>query len=213
MVRTGTKVVGYIRVSTSEQGDSGLGLAAQRAVIEAEAARRGWILERIYEDVASAKDTGRPGLSGALAALQSGLVRGLVVAKLDRLSRSMADFAGLLEQSVRQRWALVCLDLGVDTSTPSGELVANVMAAVAQWERRQIGARTREALAEARARGTKLGRPSGLPDDVVARIRREHGAGVALRQIARDLTADGVPTGQGGREWHASTVRGVLARP
>lgn len=210
MVKTGTRVIGYVRVSTREQGDSGLGLAAQQAVIVAECERRGWVLEHIYSDVASGKDTDRAGLRAAFAALESGLVAGLVVAKIDRLSRSMLDFAGILRRCADRHWALVILDLGVDTATPSGKLVANVVASIAEWEREQIATRTREALAEVRARGGRLGRPSGLPADVVARIRREHAAGSSLRAIARDLAADGVPTGQGG-VWHASTVRSILA--
>jgi DNA invertase Pin-like site-specific DNA recombinase len=213
MVKTGTKVIGYIRVSTREQGDSGLGLAAQRAVIEFQCRMRGWVLERIYEDIASGKDTDRPALTAALAVLESGLVDALVVAKMDRLSRSTLDFANILGRSAAQKWALVILDLGVDTATPSGKLVATVIAAIAEWEREQISTRTRDALAELVARGGKLGRPSGLADDVLARVKREHAAGASLRSIAAGLTVDGVPTGQGGVKWHASTIRTLLARP
>jgi DNA invertase Pin-like site-specific DNA recombinase len=211
MVKRGTKVIGYVRVSTREQGDSGLGLAAQRAAIEAECERRGWILERVYEDVASGKNTEREGLAAALAAVESGLVAGLVAAKLDRLSRSMLDFAYILQLSTDRGWGLVVLDLGVDTSTPSGRLVANVMASVAQWERETISSRTRDALAERRAQGGTLGRPSRVPADVVRRIRRGRERGASLRAIAAELNADVVPTAQGGHEWYASTVRAVLA--
>ena len=90
-----TIVAGYIRVSTEEQGDSGLGLAAQRARIEAEVARRGWTIVEVFTDVASGKSlAGRDGLAAALVAADSGRVGGIVVSKLDRLSRSLADFAG-----------------------------------------------------------------------------------------------------------------------
>jgi DNA invertase Pin-like site-specific DNA recombinase len=212
MVKRGSKVIGYIRVSTREQGDSGLGMAAQRSAIEAECARRGWILQDVYADVASGKDTNRPELRKALAAVESGLVDGLVVAKLDRLSRSLVDFAGLLQQSTTQGWGLVVLDLGVDTSTPSGRLVANVMASVAQWEREQISTRTRDALAEVRLRGGSVGRPSGVTDDVTRRIQRERADGRSLGAIANALNADGVPTAQGGAKWHPSTVKSILER-
>src|SRR5215210_7973308 len=138
------RVVGYARVSTGEQAESGGGLAAQRSALEAEAARRGWELVAIREDVASGRRTsGRPGLEAALAAVDGGEADALAVAKLDRLSRSLLDFAGLLERARRRGWTLVALDLGVDTSTPQGELVANVIASVAQWERRIIGQRTK----------------------------------------------------------------------
>ena len=109
------------------------------------------------------------GLSEALRTIEGGEADALVVAKLDRLSRSLIDFAGLIERSRRRGWAIVVLDLGVDTTTPVGELVANVMAAVAQWERRAIGQRTREALAVRRAQGVRLGRPRAIPPDVRAR--------------------------------------------
>jgi DNA invertase Pin-like site-specific DNA recombinase len=211
MVKYGTKVIGYIRVSTSDQGDSGLGLAAQRHAIETECERRGWVLEHVYEDISSGKDTNRPGRTAALAALASGLVKGLVVYRLDRLSRSTLDFAGILHRAKEDRWGLVVIDGGVDTSIPSGKLVANVIMSLAEWERDVISARTKDALAERRIRGGKLGRPSAVPADVLARIRREHAAGTSLRGIAAALNADGVPTAQRGKVWYASTVRSVLA--
>lgn len=212
MVKRGSRVIGYIRVSTREQGDSGLGMAAQRAAIEAECVRRGWELVDVFSDVASGKDTNRPELRKALAALESGLVDGLVVSKVDRLSRSMVDFAGLLQRATDQRWSLVVLDLGVDTSTPSGKLVATVIGALAQWEREQISTRTRDALAEVRARGDSVGRPSGITDDVARRIQRERADGLSLGAIASRLNADGVPTAQGGAKWHASTVKKIVER-
>lgn len=187
-------------------------MAAQRAAIEAECVRRGWELVDVFSDVASGKDTNRPELRKALAALESGLVDGLVVSKVDRLSRSMVDFAGLLQRATDQRWSLVVLDLGVDTSTPSGKLVATVIGALAQWEREQISTRTRDALAEVRARGDSVGRPSGITDDVARRIQRERADGLSLGAIASRLNADGVPTAQGGAKWHASTVKKIVER-
>src|SRR4051812_22324091 len=91
------QAVGYVRVSTSEQADSGLGLQAQRSAIKAEAKRRGWALVGIEEDAgASGKSmAGRAGLEAALALVESGQAEALVVAKLDRLSRSLLDFAAL----------------------------------------------------------------------------------------------------------------------
>lgn len=156
----GTKVVGYIRVSTDEQGDSGAGLEAQRAAIAAEAKRRGWHLVEILEDTASGKTmTRRPGLAAALQRLESGAADALAVAKLDRLSRSLLDFAGLVERSRKQGWQLVALDLGVDTTTPAGEMMANVLAAFAQFERRLISQRTSDAL-KVKARPGRPPRPA-----------------------------------------------------
>lgn len=203
--------VGYIRVSTSEQADSGAGLAAQRATIEAECARRGWTLVQVFEDAgASGKSLdGRPELGQALAAVEGRTAAALVVAKLDRLSRSVQDAAGLLDRAQRAGWALVAADLGVDTSTPAGEAMANVMASFGQLERRMIGQRTRDALVAKRAAGVRLGRPSSLPTEVVARIVSERDAGGSWSGIARGLVADDVPTAQGGATWYPATVRTV----
>jgi DNA invertase Pin-like site-specific DNA recombinase len=203
--------VGYVRVSTEEQGDSGAGLEAQRLQITAEVARRGWNLVRIYQDVISGKSiNGRQGLKDALAAIESGEADGLVVAKLDRLSRSMLDFATLMERSRQNGWALIALDLGVDTTTPAGELVASVMASFAQHERRIIGQRTRDALAVKKSQGVKLGKPTRTTEATVRRIRRHHKSGKTLAAIAALLNRDHVPTGHGGREWWPSTVKFVL---
>ncbi|MCX6464730.1 MAG: recombinase family protein, partial [Pseudonocardiales bacterium] len=140
---------------------------------------------------------------------ETGTAAALVVAKLDRLSRSVRDAAGLLDRAHRAGWALVAADLGVDTSTPAGEAMANVMASFGQLERRMIGARTRDALAAKRAAGVRLGRPSTLPAEVVERIVRERDAGAGWSAIARALTADDVPTAQGGAAWYPATVRKV----
>ncbi len=108
------------------------------------------------------------------------------------------------------RRCLVTLDLGVDTTTPSGEMVANVMATFAQFERRLIGQRTKDALAVKKREGVKLGRPLSVPKAIVNRIVRERKKGLSLRVIAQGLNDDGVPTGHGGVKWYASTVRAVL---
>jgi len=204
------RVLGYARVSTEEQADSGASLRAQRDAIRAEATRRGWQLVRVHSDAASGKSmTGRRGLEAALEALESSKAEALIVAKLDRLSRSIVDFSGLMERARRQGWALVALDLGVDTTTPSGELVANVMASVAQWERRAIGQRTKDALAVKKAEGVRLGRPPAVSVDVRRAILQMRKKGLTFRAIAGRLNDQGVPTAQGGREWYPATVRKV----
>lgn len=203
--------IGYIRVSTEEQADSQLGLAAQRAAILAEAVRRGWRLVDVIEDAGfSGKDLNRPGMLLVLEALREKRADTLVVAKLDRLGRSLLDLAGLIDKAAKQHWALVALDIGVDTSSLTGKAMAGMMAVFAALERGMISHRTREALRAAGLRGTKIGRTSVLPDDVVARMLRERAAGRSLRDIARGLDADGVPTGQGGRRWYASSVTAAL---
>lgn len=205
------RVVGYLRVSTEEQADSGAGMAAQRAAIESEVVRRGWELADMVEDAGySAKDLRRPGVQTCLEMLARGEAAGLVVAKLDRLSRSMLDFTSVMATAQRQDWAVVALDCAVDTTTPAGEAMANILATFAQFERRLIGQRTKDALAVRKAAGVQLGRPEKISIELRGRIRDERHGGNSLRVIAMNLNQEGVPTAQGGRQWHASTVRGAL---
>jgi DNA invertase Pin-like site-specific DNA recombinase len=206
------RVCGYIRVSTAEQADSGVGLEAQRAAITAEAARKGWELEHVYEDAgASGKSmNGRPGLQEALNAVERGEADALVVAKLDRLSRSLLDFASLMERARKGRWSLIALDLGVDTSTPAGEMMASVLATFAQFERRLIGQRTKDALAVKRAQGVQLGRPREQSEEAIDRIRELRASGMRPSQIARQLNEQGIGTPRGGR-WHSPGVTRVLS--
>lgn len=205
-------VVGYIRVSTAEQADSGAGLEAQRQAIRMAVEARGWQLTAIHEDAgASGKGLKRPGLNDALRSVEHGGAEALVVAKLDRLSRSIVDFTQLMERATTKGWAVVALDVGVDTTTPQGEMVANIMATFAQFERRIIGQRTKDALAVKRAQGVRLGRPRSVPPQVVSKIKRMRKASKSYREIAELLTSAGVPTGQGGRRWYPATVRKIAA--
>ena len=131
-------------------------------------------------------------------------------AKLDRLSRSVVHLGSLLEQTEAEGWALVLLDFDVDTSKPTGRLVAHVLAAVAEFERQRIRERTREALSQVKAQWVRLGRPRQLTGDVVERVEASREDGWTLARIAADLNDDEVPTAQGGRKWWPSTVAGVL---
>jgi DNA invertase Pin-like site-specific DNA recombinase len=176
-----------------------------------QAARLGTV-ETIEDAGYSAKDLKRPGVQEELQALEAGEAKALVVAKLDRLSRSMIDLAGLMATAQKQNWALVALDCAVDTSTPAGEAMAHVLATFGQFERRLIGQRTKEALAAKKAAGVRLGRPPMVPQSVVRRIQRQRSRGDSLRIIADGLNADRVPTAQGGLQWYAATVRHVLLR-
>jgi DNA invertase Pin-like site-specific DNA recombinase len=199
----------YLRVSTDKQRDSGAGLAAQRTAIEADAQRRGWERSSLLfiEDVLSGKSAKRPGLERARAVLANGEASTLIVAKMDRLSRSLLDFARIMADAQRQGWALLALDAPADPTTPAGELMATMLAAFAQHERRLIGERTRAALAEKQAQGVVLGRPRVLSAAVRERIVTERDEGATFDLIAARLTVDGVPTARGGARWHASSVR------
>lgn len=207
------RVIGYTRVSTAEQGKAGISPPEQRATIRAATKANGWELVETIDDVASGKSMRRPGIERVLAKLAAGEADALVVARANRLSRDVGDFAALLKLAEKQGWALVMLDLNIDTSTSAGELLANQWISFAQYERRRIGERTREALAalppEQRA---KVGRPRQLPAKVVRRIRNLRSRGHSLAKIAERLNGDDVPTAHGGAKWHPSTVKVVLDR-
>lgn len=204
-------VVAYVRVSTEEQGIKGASLAAQKTLIRAACRHHGLSLLRIDEDILSGSTMKRPGLQRALADCRDGTASGIVVAKLDRLSRSLVDFATLLEEARARPFNVIALDLGLDLDTPHGEFVASVLAAAAQWERRVNGARTRAGMAERRAQGVHIGRPPSIPDDVRTWIRDAYGAGANLAQITDSLNIYNVPTARGGALWRSSTVKKVVA--
>lgn len=205
-------VVGYLRVSTEEQALSGAGLAAQRATIEAEATRRGWTIVAWFADegISGKAIANRPGLADAITAVEARTAGALVVAKLDRLSRSVSDASGLLDRAAKAGWRVFSADLAIDTTTPAGEAAAAMMIVFSQLERRLISQRTKDALAVKKAAGVRLGRPTSLPAEVVARIVTDHTAGESLGAIGRALTDEQVPTAQGGVRWYPATVRAVL---
>lgn len=204
------RVILYSRVSTEEQAASGLGLASQRAILDTEAARRGWDdVDHVVDDGYSAKTLARPGIAAALDDLAGGRASVLVVAKVDRLSRSLLDFVGLVELARHQRWQLVALDSPLDMTSPQGRLMANVMASFAEFERELISQRTAAAMAALKAQGARLGRPRLLSAATAARIAAARAGGRSLRQIVDDLNAEEVPSATGGR-WHLSTVVGTL---
>jgi DNA invertase Pin-like site-specific DNA recombinase len=202
-------VIGYLRVSTEEQARSGLGLEAQRTRINDEAERRGWSVTWVVDDGYTAAHLNRPGITTSLASLRSGTHAAVVVSKLDRLSRSLLDFAAVTERARAEGWAVIALDLGVDMTTPAGEMLANVLASFAQYERRLISQRTTDALAALRAQGVRLGRPRVVSAAVAERVGAWRAAGATWQACASALNAAGVPTAHGGARWYASTVRAV----
>jgi DNA invertase Pin-like site-specific DNA recombinase len=203
-------MIGYARVSTAEQASSGLGIAAQAAAIQDAAARNGWeLVEIVRDEGASGKDLDRVGLRRVLESIASGDADGVVAAKLDRVSRSLVHVAHLLDWFTRADATLVALDVGLDTSTPAGRLVASVMASVGQWERETIAARTVDALAVRRSQGKAVSRPAVAEraPEVAERIRDERAAGRTWQAIADGLNEDGIPTVRGGAMWRVSAVQ------
>lgn len=200
------KVIGYVRKSVAENGD-GHSLDAQEATIRAEVERRGWTLVKVIPDNGySGRDTHRPGLMAALGMIAAGEADGLVSAKLDRISRSVIDFGTLLEWFRDAGAALIAMDLGVDTSTPGGRLIGSIFAAVAEWERDTIAARTSDGLKVAAAKGKM--RPA-VGGELAERIKAMRARRASYQAIADALNAEGVPTLRGAAKWQVSSVRGA----
>lgn len=219
------KVIGYARVSTDKQADRGVSLDAQVEKIRAMAVVQGAELVEIVTDAGeSAKNLDRPGLQRVLAMVDARTVSGVIVAKLDRLTRSVKDLADLLETFNRRGAALVSVAESLDTGSAAGRLVLNVMTAVSQWEREAIGERTRDAMAHKKANGQRVGNvPFGYrvsmdgvhieaePNErlVIDRMRNLRESGLSLRLVADRLNADGLFT-RSGTAWRAEYVHNTL---
>ncbi|CAN5802366.1 hypothetical protein BH10ACT9_BH10ACT9_36550 [soil metagenome] len=206
------RLIGYRRVSTTTQGETGHGLGAQGDELTRYAEAQGHELVHVITDVVSGSSADKmTGRSIAIAAIEAGIADGLLVRALDRATRDQLDAAELFKRSERNGWRLLDCDRA-DSGDPSQRLLADIRIAVAAEERRKISQRTREGLARAKRAGVQLGRPSRIPADVVARIVQLHEGGKSAQVIAATLTAEGVPTPGGGSTWAHSTVRAALRR-
>lgn len=179
-------LVAYTRVSTDRQGDSGLGLEAQRRSIEAYAQAMGHTIVEWVDDVQSGKSIDRPGIARCLEMLANRSVSGLIVAKLDRLSRSMRDFTNLVERFQRERYTLIVVQESIDLSTAVGSMLANILMAFAEFERATISERTKRALAVAKSRGVMTGPKPYADEGMVARVIRDRDVGMSYQQISAD---------------------------
>jgi DNA invertase Pin-like site-specific DNA recombinase len=218
-------IVAYIRVSTQKQGQSGLGLEAQKAAIERFCANEGYDVVRTFTEVETAKGADalerRPQLKSALNQA-SAYKCAIVLSKLDRLSRDVAFISGLLAKGVPF----------IVTEMPNADpFMLHIYAAVAEQERTKISERTKAALAAAKARGVKLGNPHG-PKPFTKEIQRQgvaamqeradaralqfgdifaEYAGMSANAVAKALNERGLPSGRGGK-WTARSVINVRSR-
>jgi DNA invertase Pin-like site-specific DNA recombinase len=203
----------YVRVSTADQVKDGASLAAQTSLVTNAAIAEGYQIEVIREEGKSAASIkGRPQLLSALERLSRGEASALYVQRVDRLSRSVSDFAALLTLAHRQGWSITALDVGLDTSSPSGEFMANIVASVSQYERKIIGARTRDALAQRRLEGKRLGKPTQILPSVLQQIDQLRQDGKSYQAIADRLNREEVPTVNGGIKWYSSTIHRAINR-
>jgi DNA invertase Pin-like site-specific DNA recombinase len=211
--------VAYFRVSTDQQGKSGLGLDAQRKAVADYLNGGNWKLVGEFTEIESGKNGARPQLAAALAACKKRKAK-LVIAKLDRLSRNLAFIANLLEAGT---------DFVAADNPHANKSMVQMMAVFAEMERDAISKRTREALAAAKSRGVQLGNPrlaeasaiaiaaskeaaDRFAANVAPIIKQIQASGVSsLRGVARTLSARGVKTARGG-QWTARMVINVLRR-
>lgn len=214
------QAVFYMRVSTSEQGKSGLGLAAQKEALERFAAAESFAVADVVSEVASGKlgIEDRAGLREALAKAKR-LRCPIIVSKLDRLSRDVAFISGLMARGV----AFIVAELGSDVDP----FVLHLYAALGEKERKLIGSRTKAALATLKSKGAQLGNRTNLADAqaagqaanaakaaafasrIVPEIKLLQAQGKTLTQIADELTARNFSTANGGA-WHKSTISRLL---
>ena len=225
------RVVGYIRVSTVDQADGGVSLEAQETKLRQYASLYDLDLVGIGTDAGvSAKTLDRPGLQRALGFLDRKEASGLLIVKLDRLTRSVVDLSTLVTDYFNDHELLSVSD-SIDTRSAAGRLVLNVLVSVAQWEREVIGERTSEALQHLSKQGVKLGgeavgwaRLEETDEEgrravavverelhTIARIVELREVGLSLRDICRVLTTEGIPTKRGG-SWSPKVVRSILMR-
>jgi site-specific DNA recombinase len=219
------RTAGYVRVSTDRQADLGISLEAQEAKIRAMATVRGVDLEEVIIDGGeSAKDLNRPGVQRLLEMVENGKIDAVIVAKLDRLTRSVKDLSQLMELLEKRKVALISVAESLDTSSAAGRLVITIMGAVSQWEREAIGERTRDALRHKRSQGQRVGNiafgfrlaPDGQhleqnPTEQAAleEIRKLRSQGHSMRRIAVVLNHRAHRTRRG-TPWRLESVARVL---
>ena len=222
------RVIGYTRVSTDEQADKGQSLAAQRAKVESYCKLYDLELVEVIEDAGqSGKTLKRDGLQRALAMLRKGEAGGIVIAKLDRLTRSVVDGGTLIASYFGEKgYELFSVGDHINTRTAAGRLVLNVLLSVSQWEREAIGERTRDALQHKIANGERCGKvrfgydlaadgkmlvANPVEQTAIALMRKLRAAGESLRAIASELNKRGIGTKEG-RPWKFTSIKGILAK-
>jgi DNA invertase Pin-like site-specific DNA recombinase len=225
------RVIGYVRVSTEEQATGGFSLEAQEAKIRGYCALYELDLTGLHSDPgASGKTLDRPGLTAALAELRrrKGGPDGIVLAKLDRLTRSLADWAALINEFFRdERRRLFSVGEQIDTRTATGRMVLNLIMTIAEWEREVIGERTSDALQAKIRRGERCGRlrfgydladdgktliPNPHEQEAIARMRVWRAQGKTYRDLVQLVEDLGIDT-KGGGIWRPQTIRQILTRP
>jgi len=216
--------IAYIRVSTGKQAEEGMSLDAQRAKLTGLAVARGVVLAEVIVDSESAKDLNRPGMIRLIEMVKAKRVSAVLIAKLDRITRSVRDLWTLVDLFNKYDVALVSPAESLDTGTAMGRMVMSLIASIAQWERETIGERTKEVLQQMKKSGWRVGTvPYGymVADDeralirepgeqaVLGLIRAWYQAGKSLREIADLLNSHNHRTRRG-TPWRHQYVQNLL---
>lgn len=232
------RVVGYVRVSTEEQAQDGVSLEAQRSKVAQYAHLYELDLVEVVSDAGfSAKSFDRPGIRKVLDMLESGAVGGVVIAKLDRLTRNLGDWSYLIENFFMEKKgkSLFSVNDSVNTTTANGRLMLNIIMTIAQWEREIIAERTRDSLQHKIRNGERCGKvlygydvdpdsplngrgnpgrliPNAAEQETIALMKSLRGEGRTLRAIAATLRELGIHTKEGKELWTPATINKILKR-
>ena len=207
------RAIGYLRRAGGDEPEASLD--AQEALVRVQARERGWALGGVHRDRSDGRGLfNRPGLAAAVRELEGGGTRGtgvLIVSDLDRLTDSPAGLARLLGRAEDRGWALVALDVEMDTTTRGGRRIATALRRVGGWRRRRISEGTTSGMARAAAQGRRPGRPRTTSEATVRRLRDLATSGLSFRDMAAVLNDEGSRGSHGGR-WSERTVRAASAR-
>lgn len=221
------RVVGYCRVSTEEQNESGLSLSHQAGKINGMANLQDWTLLEIIEDGGvSAKDLNRDGIQEILRLVRARRIDGVIVSKLDRLTRSVRDLIDILKLFERYGVSVISTSENLDTGSAAGRFFIGLLALVSEWERETIGERTSNAMQQLKQEGRRY---SGLPpygfrfgndaslveipeeQEIIAFIRELSAEGLSVRKIRAELERRGIQPRSGGR-WSSALVNNLKNR-
>lgn len=210
------RAVGYVRVSTDQQAQSGLSLDAQRAKVAVMAQVDDYVLTEIIVDAGvSAKNLARPGWKRIENMIANKAIDAVLVTKLDRVTRSLVDLNLLVQRCVKKGVALVSNAEKVDTASASGKLILNLLGAISEWERDVIAERTSAALQQLKAQGKRTGgrAPFGMrytadglcvedeqEQALIGRVKAMRADGLSWGKVAAELNGSGSVT-RTGRPW------------
>jgi DNA invertase Pin-like site-specific DNA recombinase len=219
------KAVGYCRVSTEDQAQFGVSLKSQAEKIQQYAALYGFEVTEIITDAGiSAKNFNRPGVQRVLSMMKQKAVDAVIVAKLDRLTRSVRDLADIIDLSNKKGIALISVNERIDTGSAAGRMIVNMMGVISQWEREAIGERTKTAIQYKKARGETYSSRYALygyekqdghlvqmpyEQDTISQIMSMKDS-LTVADVCRELSSQGIRTRGGSVKWFSKVVRKII---